>query len=51
MKFKLGNVNMRELIGSEKTIGSMNYRIKLSPEVEPPHLLTVEEYEQVPALL
>lgn len=39
MKLKLGNegtVNMRLLIGSENVIGSMDYRIKLSPEVESP---------------
>lgn len=39
MKLKLGdegNVNMRLLISSEKVIGSMDYSVKPSPEVEPP---------------
>lgn len=39
-----GSVNRRVLIGSEKVIGSMDYRTKLGPRLNP-HLLTLKEHE------
>lgn len=45
-----GSVDMRVLIGSEKVIGSMDYRTKLGPRLNP-HLLTLKEHEPLFALL